>query len=499
NRLCTFPSPDAMDGKVKFVRVEGVYDRGFTKCNKKEAEALVEEVIRRLQDPVLCRSSMGVVTFSSAQQNYIERLITKAVAAKRLEREAYEREEPLFVKNLENVQGDERDVILFSVCYGPDASGRVSLNFGPLNQSGGWRRLNVAVSRAREEMIVFSTMTSGMIDLAKTSSKGVAGLKSFLDFAERGKTSLAVRSGAGTGAAKSAGIGKYIAAELSSYGYECRYDVGASDFKIDVAVVNPKNRHEFILAILCDATREFSVKDRNVLQIQSLKRANWNVLRINCVNYYNNPKREIKRIKEALDRLTGTEKKGKGFMRYARNYKAVAASGGEAAAFVTGGEHDAEIAARLKEIVAVEEPISRGFLKTRCLQTFGILKSGARIEARLDALIDSCAFKKERAAGTDYYYKNDRAVTQGKFRVENEPCLRKNEEDFTAIETLALLRAALEEKVSLYFDELMSLVAGVYRIRRPSEQFAAYLRDCVSYGESRGVLVRSVSDRITLA
>ncbi|MDD6995612.1 MAG: DUF4011 domain-containing protein [Candidatus Borkfalkiaceae bacterium] len=499
NRLCTFPSPDAMESKVKFVHVDGVYDRGFTKSNKKEAEALVEEVIRRLQDPVLCRSSMGVVTFSSAQQNYIERLLTKSITARRLEQAAYERDEPLFVKNLENVQGDERDVILFSVCYGPDAAGRVSLNFGPLNQSGGWRRLNVAVSRAREEMIVFSAMTSGMIDLSKTSSKGVAGLKSFLEFAERGKTSLAVKSGAATGARYGGGIGRYIAAELSSYGYECRYDVGASDFKIDVAVVNPKNRHEFILAILCDATNEFSVKDRNVLQVQSLKRANWNVLRVNCVNYYNNPKREIKRIKEALDRLSGAEKKGKGYMRYAKAYKAVAAIGGESAAFVTGGEHDTEITARLKEIVAVEEPISRAFLKTRCLQTFGILKSGARIEARLDALIDSCAFKKERAAGTDYYYKNDRAITQGKFRVENEPCLRKNEEDFTVIETLALIRAALEEKVSLYFDELTSLAAGVYRIRRPTERFAAFLRECVAYGESRGVLVRSVSDRIALA
>ena len=84
------------------------------------------------------------------------------------------------MKNLENVQGDERDVILFSVCYGPDRAGRVSLNFGPLNQIGGWRRLNVAVSRAREEMVVFSSMTSAMINLAKTNSKGVAGLKAFL-------------------------------------------------------------------------------------------------------------------------------------------------------------------------------------------------------------------------------------------------------------------------------------------------------------------------------
>ena len=460
--------------------------------------------MRRLQDPILSRSSMGVVTFSGAQQEDIEKLLTKAIAAKKLESAAYEREEPLFVKNLENVQGDERDVILFSVCYGPDATGRVSLNFGPLNQAGGWRRLNVAVSRAREEMLVFSTMTSGMIDLAKTSSKGVAGLKSFLEFAERGKTSLAVKSGAGAAGNASGGasIGKYIAAELSSYGYECRYDVGASEFKIDVAVVDPKNKHEFILAILCDANNEFSVKDRNVLQVQALKRANWNVLRINCVNYYNNPKREIKRVKEALDRLTGSEKKSKGFMRYAKNYRAAAvtaAAGGETAAFVTGGEHDAEIAARLKEIVAAEEPISREFLKTRCLTTFGIAKSGARIDARLNALIDSCAFKKERAAGVDYYYKNDRVITQPKFRVENEPCLRRGEQDFTAIETLFLIRAALEDRVSLYFDELTSLVCGVYKVKRPTEQFIAFLRSCVAYGEERGILVRSVSDRITLA
>lgn len=500
NRLCTFPSPDAMDSKVKFVQVDGVYDRGFTKRNKKESEALVAEVIRRLQDPVLSRSSMGVVTFSGAQQNDIERLLTKEILARKLESVAYDREEPLFVKNLENVQGDERDVILFSVCYGPDASGRVSLNFGPLNQAGGWRRLNVAVSRAREEMIVFSTMTAGMIDLAKTSSKGVAGLKNFLEFAERGKVSLALKSGGATSSKTGgAGIGKYIAEELSSYGYECRFDVGASDFKIDVAVIDPKNKHEFILAILCDANDSFSVKDRNVLQVQSLKRANWNVLRINSVNYYNNPKREIKRVKEALDKLTGSEKKGKGYMRYAKNYRAVPATGGETAAFVTGGEHDSEIIARLKEIVATEEPISRGFLKTRCLSTFGIVKSGARIEARLDALIDACAFKKERACSTDYFYKNDKAVNPVKFRVENEPTLRRGEEDFTVFEAVFLIRAALEEKVSLYFDELTALVCGVWKVKRPSEKFVAFLRDCVSYGEERGIFVRSVSDRITLA
>ncbi len=495
NRLCTFPSPDAMESKVKFVEVDGTYDRGFTKRNRKEAEALVKEVVRRLQDPALCRSSMGVVTFSSAQQNDIEKLLTKEIAQKKLESAAYEREEPIFVKNLENVQGDERDVILFSVCYGPDASGRVSLNFGPLNQAGGWRRLNVAVSRAREEMVVFSTMTSGMIDLAKTSSKGVAGLKAFLEFAEKGRTTLAVKSAAVTEGAQ---IGKFIAKELAGYGYECRVDVGASEFKIDVAVVDPRSRHDFLLAVLCDAPSAFSVKDRNILQVQTLKRANWNVLRVNCVNYFNNPKREIKRIKDLLDKLTGTERKDGGRLKAAKPYRAFKGTGAEVAAFITSGVNDAEIMERLKEIVALEEPISRAFLKTRLLASYGMTKSGSRIDARLDALIDGCAFKKERALGKDYFYKRDGAILLDHFRTETEPVLRKTEDDFTPFEIVSFIKATLEERVSLYLDELLQMIESTFRLRR-SEQTAAFVRDCVGYGEERGVLVRSVSDRISLA
>ncbi|MDE6586594.1 MAG: DNA2/NAM7 family helicase, partial [Clostridia bacterium] len=156
SRLCTFPSPDALDSKVKLRYIEnGVYERGLSKCNKEEAEALVSEVVKRLKDPKLRQSSIGVVTFSTPQQAFVEKLLNKAIVKYGLEEAAYEREEPLFVKNLENVQGDERDVILFSVCYGPDKVGKITLNFGPLNQLGGWRRLNVAVSRAREEMVVF--------------------------------------------------------------------------------------------------------------------------------------------------------------------------------------------------------------------------------------------------------------------------------------------------------------------------------------------------------
>lgn len=500
NKLCTFPSPDAPDSRVKFVRVEdGVYDRGFTKKNKAEGDALVAEVLRRLSDPVLRKSSVGIVTFSTVQKDYIERKLTAAIAERRLEGAAYDREEPVFVKNLENVQGDERDVILFSVCYGPDKQGRISLNFGPLNQVGGWRRLNVAVSRAREEMVIFTSMTGAMIDLSKTNSKGVAGLKAFLEFAEKGRTTLAIPSG--NLIAKKPGVGKYIAEELSGYGYDCRYDVGVSDFKIDVAVLDPRNKHKFILAVLCDGWNRFSVKDRNVLQIQTLKRNNWNVTRVYSVNYYNNPKREIKKIKDLLDKLTGSDKKGgTGLNRGKKLYKAAALEQRfENATYVTSGENDGEIVARLKAIVAAEEPISYDFLVRRCLSGLGIVKYGGKVDGRMQALVALCGFKYEKVFGTAYYRKTDKVSTFDKYRVETGDPLRKYETDYTPYEIVAIVRGALEDKVALYMDEIMIIVCNLLRVVKPTDKFAVYVNDCVSLGEEKGLFVRSVSDRISLA
>lgn len=167
----TFPSPDNIESKVRMVAIDGYYDKGKSRQNRAEAQAVVDEIARRLRSEELRRKSIGVVTFSVVQQALIEDLLSDLfIFHPELETLALESEEPLFIKNLENVQGDERDVILFSVGYGPDSEGRVSMNFGPLNRIGGERRLNVAVSRARYEMIIFSTLRSDMIDLNRTSS-----------------------------------------------------------------------------------------------------------------------------------------------------------------------------------------------------------------------------------------------------------------------------------------------------------------------------------------
>ncbi len=495
SRLCTFPSPDALDSKVSLKYVQGgVYERGGAKINKQEAEALVQEVVRRLKDERLRRSSIGIVTFSTPQQTYIEKLLVKAITAEGLESAAYDGEEPLFIKNLESVQGDERDVILFSVCYGPDSMGKISLNFGPLNQLGGWRRLNVAVSRAREEMIIFSSMRYCMIDLSRTTSRGVAGLKAFLEFAEKGRTSIAAPSDEII--INKNGIGKFVASELSAYGYECRCDVGVSDFKVDVGVIDPKNKHNFILAILCDGTQKFSVKDRSVMQVQTLKRNNWNVIRLYSVNFFNNPKREIKKIKEFLDKLTSSSKVTAN--NFKRNYKFARVEEKQVEpSYILSGENDAEIIKTIKAVVYAEEPISARFLTKRVLSLYGIQKWGVKLEAKIAQLVSSCNFAYGEMLGNVYYFKSDKFSSFDRYRVEEGTPVRVSDTDYTPYDVISLIKAILLDKVSMYSDELISSVIKQFKART-SDKLTLFVSSCIDAGVRSGLFIRSISDKISL-
>lgn len=496
SKLCTFPSPDALDSRVKLCYIEnGVYERGGTKCNKLEAEELIKEVISRLKDERKRKQSLGIVTFSTPQQVYIERLLSKEIQKNNLEEVAYEREEPLFVKNLENVQGDERDVILFSVCYGPDSLGRLSLNFGPLNQYGGWRRLNVAVSRAREEMLVFTSMRYSVIDLSRTTSRGVAGLKAFLEYAEKGRTSVAVRNDELILNKQS--IGKYVAEELNAYGYDCRCNVGVSDFKIDVAVIDPKNKHKFILAILCDGETKFSAKDRSVMQIQTLKRNNWNVLRLYSINFFNNPKREIKRIKDYLDKLTS----GKSVVtNFKKPYKlAKITENNQDPNYILSGENDGEVTRVIKNIVSVEEPISLQLLMKRTLSAFGISKYGVKLESKLRALIEKCDFGKSEMLGNSYFFKNDKFGNFDKYRVEEGTQLRTTDTDYTPYDIISLIKSILLSRVSVYIDELIPVVMKELKVPRSTDKITSLIYACIDEGVARAIFIRSVSDKISLA
>ncbi|MDR0333366.1 MAG: DUF4011 domain-containing protein [Dysgonamonadaceae bacterium] len=303
NKLLTFPSPDNIESKVRLVQIEGFYDKGKSRQNKSEAQAVVEEIKRRLSDEKLRKRSIGVVTFSSVQQTLIEDLLSNLfVKNPDLESFALECEEPLFIKNLENVQGDERDVILFSVGYGPDETGRVSMNFGPLNRIGGERRLNVAVSRARYEMTIFSTLRSDQIDLNRTSAIGVEGLKRFLEFAERGERMNKARHLQTK--IENASIEHIIADKLRESGYEVHTNIGSSGYKIDIGIVDDRNPGKYIIGIICDGEnykRTKTTRDREVVQNSVLRMLGWNICRVWTLDWWENSAEVFSTIENAIN------------------------------------------------------------------------------------------------------------------------------------------------------------------------------------------------------
>lgn len=253
---------------------------------------------------------------------------------------------------------------------------------------------------------------------------------------------------------------------------------------------------------MCDgATASRScAKDRNLLQIQTLKLNNWNVVRLFTINFINNPKREIKKIKDVLDRLCGLEKGSRDhLLKYRKNYRyAKLETQQNLAQFITGGEHDAEILARLRAIVAAEEPISDRFLMKRCLSSLGIVKFGSKVEERMQKLIALCAFKEEQLCGKTYLRKSDKCFACDFYRTEAEP-IRRSEDDFTPYEIIALVRGLLENRVSLYVADLLPLVFEELKVTRPGDKLTEFVGECIALGVQRSYFVRSVSDRISLS
>lgn len=306
--LITFPSVDDRHCKVQYIPVQGCYDKGGTRSNKAEAEAIVKELVRRLRDEELRKYSIGVIAFNINQQGLIEDLWQERLDRdKELQDIASQMNEHIFVKNLENVQGDERDVILFSIGYGPDKEGKISMNFGPLNRRGGERRLNVAVSRARYEMLIYSTLKSTDMDISRSRASGVIGLKHFLQYAETKQLPTVHVTNI---ECHQSDVANQIALELSKLGYAVSKNIGRSKFRVDVAVEGNNNSSDYILAILLDGETyrdTHTTRDREVVQPSVLKNLGWKVMRVWSVDWYNNKERVLSRIVEKLTSDTQDE------------------------------------------------------------------------------------------------------------------------------------------------------------------------------------------------
>ena len=312
NGLITFPSPVTEDRAVSFRHIaDGVYDRGKSRTNRQEARAIAREVTARLKQwvklPESDRPTIGVTTFNSQQQTLIQDLLDEA---RRADPDlewffADERIESVFVKNLENVQGDERDVILFSVTYCHDAAGKLTMNFGAINPEGGERRLNVAVTRARQELVVFSGITADKIDAERTKSQGVRDLKTFLDYAERGPVALPAQVEGSEGEADSP-FEEAVAEELRKRGWNIVPQVGISGFRVDIGVKHPDKAGAYLAGVECDGATYHSsatARDRDKIREEILRGLGWNILRVWSTDWWFDQEGAADKLNQALQSL----------------------------------------------------------------------------------------------------------------------------------------------------------------------------------------------------
>lgn len=305
--LVTFPSPVENDNSVEFVDSKGVYEPGKSRTNKIEAAKIIDEIERHYLSSEGKKFSIGVITFNSTQQALIEKLLDQRRLANRQLDEAIAQadSEELFIKNLENVQGDERDIILFSITFAQDASGKLSMNFGPMNKEGGHRRLNVAATRARYKVKIFSSLRPEDIDLSRTNARGVADLKAYLDFALHGARVLAEQA-TPTGQEPDSPFELQVIEALRNRGWRVVPQVGVSGYRIDMAVVNPHAPGKFLLGVECDGATYHSApsaRDRDRLRQLVLEGLGWNIHRIWSTDWWFNREIPLKTLLARLDEL----------------------------------------------------------------------------------------------------------------------------------------------------------------------------------------------------
>ena len=472
-QLLTFPSIDDQQSKVSLRHIEGVYDKGKSRSNRSEAEAIVAEVLRRLSDASLSRRSIGIVSFSQVQQNLIDDLLTEALAKQpALEALAYDSAEPIFVKNLENVQGDERDVILFSIGYGPDAEGNVSMNFGPLNNEGGERRLNVAVSRARYEMVIFSSLRAEQIDLKRAKSAGVEGLKRFLEFAEKGR----IPSPAATRQTTSDdnAIIHEVSQALTARGYQVSNNVGSSSFKVDIAIQHPDHPEEYILGLLCDGHRYYAtntVRDREIVQPNVLQALKWNVMHIWSLDWLHKRDTVLERIISKVEEARRQPPSEAPLPFHTPKPEAMAPAKPEpaaaspmqpytyapltpldSAATIDLAEQSLPtIEQQVRTIIATEQPITADLLAKRVAKLWGIARSH-RLQALIDKALAAVAPHQEPNGkeGVTYWLNADNAKEYTTFRSDSD----RDIDEVPLVEIGNAMRFVIDLNIAMDKEEL---------------------------------------------
>jgi len=506
--LVTFPSrhSDGPDVGVELFPVDGTYRRGTSRDNPVEAATVAERVLHHYDTrPGL---SLGVVTFSEAQAAAIEVAISTAL----LDRPdlnrffgAGDRLRGFFVKSLESVQGDERDVLIFSIGYGPDENGKITMNFGPLNRPGGWRRLNVAITRARYRNEIVSSIRAGDIPESVTT-EGVRHLRHYLDYAERGRPALALGTSAG-GDAESP-FEESVLSVIRSWGFEVVPQVGTAGYRIDIGVCHPEHPGVYALGVECDGYQYHSsrtARDRDRLREKVLRGLGWNLYRIWGTAWYRDRHGEERTLRSAIEEAMAAPVHG---------LLSTAATGEEddrpvvvteaaifddvvppwAAPYVTASvpplptwiDPDQPgsayfMAPGVQAVVTAEEPVHIDVLYQRLRDGWDIGRIGPRIRANIEVAIEAAGVLRE---GDFVILTHPPVVT---VRTPTEDCRRDVEHVFDEELAVALV-SLVRDTGGISRDALTARIARLYGWTRRGPDITARMNARVDRLLADGIL-----------
>jgi hypothetical protein len=505
-RLITFPSRhnDGPDVGVELFVVDGTYRRGTSRDNPEQAAAVAQRVIHHYDTrPAL---SLGVVTFSEAQADAVDLAVSQA-RQDRPDLDRFftnDRLHGFFVKSLESVQGDERDVMIFSIGYGPDENKKITMNFGPLNKQGGWRRLNVAITRARYRNEIVSSIRASDIPESVTT-EGLRHLRRYLDYAARGLPALALDTSGG-GDAESP-FEESVINIIRSWGYELTPQVGTAGYRIDIGVRHPDHPGVYALGVECDGYHYHSSKvarDRDRLREQVLRGLGWNLHRIWGTAWYRDRNGEEYKLRIAIERALTAPVHGLLTDLTQPREGARPAIQTEAATFdqvppwatpyITAqvarlphwiepsqpGSYTSMVAG-IRDVVMTEAPVHIAILQQRLRNAWDIGRIGARIRDNIDAAI--------RVAGVlrDGEFLTLTSAPLATVRTPTDACRREVEHVHDHELALALANL-VRDAGGITADELTTRVARLYGWTRRGPEISTRLHALVARLVDNGTL-----------
>jgi very-short-patch-repair endonuclease len=496
NRLFIVPSPyDAVAGMgLKFHHLpDAHYDRGNTRTNPREARMVAEAVMRHAREAP--DKTLGVATFSVAQRQAIQNELELLRKQNPETEDFFSRgsTEPFFVKNLENIQGDERDVIFISLGYGRTKEGYVAMSFGPLNSDGGERRLNVLISRAKLRCEVFSSITGDDIDLSRSKGRGVAALKLFLTFAQTGRLGIAGESGRDPDSV----FEEQVAARLTALGHDVKTQIGTAGFFIDLAVADPDKPGRFVLGIECDGAQYHSsrsARDRDRLRQNVLEAHGWVLHRIWSTDWFLRPEEETAKVVKAIEAAKAQWREMDERAEDSVSAVPIRFSVHEEAdtdIVVAGNAAERETIARYEEaklsvrrqvephetslpemkkhvvkVVTVEGPIHESEIVVRI--RWGLARAGNRIKDAVQAAINAAKQKGEISGGPFYVAPNQQIIVRSRADVESSTLRRP---DILPPEEIKVaITQVVEENFGAERDQLAQAVARLFGFGSTSAQ-----------------------------